>query len=56
VMMLRYLEERNAADKLEKAIGDVIAEGKNLTYDLKPFHPAGTSQVADAVIEKLRNE
>jgi len=55
-MMLRYLGEKSAADKLEKAIADVIAEGKNLTYDLKPDNPAGTSQVASAVIEQLRNE
>ena len=57
VMMLRYLEEPGAADKLEKAIAEVIVEGKNVTYDLKPETatepPVGTSQVADAVIEKL---
>ncbi len=54
VMMLRYLGEADTANKLEKAIADVIAEGKNLTYDLKPDNPVGTSQVADAVIEKLK--
>ena len=55
VMMLRRLGEENAADKLEKAIADVIAEGESVTYDMKPDKtPAvGTSQVADAVIEKL---
>jgi len=57
VMMLRYLEEPSAADKLENAIAEVIVEGKNVTYDLKPETatepPVGTSQVADAVIEKL---
>jgi isocitrate dehydrogenase (NAD+) len=54
VMMLRYLGEAGTANKLEKAIAAVIAEGKNLTYDLKPDNPVGTSQVADAVIEKLK--
>jgi len=54
VMMLRYLGEADTANKLEKAIAAVIAEGKNLTYDLKPDNPVGTSQVADAVIEKLK--
>jgi len=54
VMMLRHLEEKDAADKLESAIAKVIAEGKSLTYDLKPDNPVGTSQVADAVIMKLR--
>ena len=56
-MMLRYLHENEAANKLEKAIADVIAEGKNVTYDLKADRnqpAAGTSQVADAVIGKLR--
>ena len=57
VMMLRHLGEVKAADRLEKAIAEVIAEGKNVTYDLKPDAPSdqivGTSQVADAVIEKL---
>ena len=56
VMMLRHLGEEKSADRLEKAIAEVIAEGKNVTYDLKPEAPdtaVGTSQVADAVIERL---
>jgi len=57
VMMLRYLGEAAAGDRLEKAIADVIAEGQFVTYDLKSdlsgAAPVGTSQVADAVIEKL---
>lgn len=57
VLMLRHLDERDAANRLEKAIAQVIAEGKNVTYDLKPRPDdptaVGTSQVADAVIEKL---
>jgi len=58
VMMLRHLGESEAADRMEGAIAAVIAEGKNVTYDLKPDAPesaAGTSQVADAVIERLRD-
>jgi isocitrate dehydrogenase (NAD+) len=56
VMMLRYLGEKDSADRLESAIAEVIAEGKNVTYDLKldPATAVGTSQVADAVIEKLK--
>ena len=55
VMMLRRLGERDAADKLEKAVADVIADGKSVTYDIMPDRTSGvgTSQVADAVIEKL---
>jgi len=57
VLMLRHLGEADAADEVEKAIAGVIAEGKSVTYDLKPEAPqtaAGTSQVADAVIRRLR--
>jgi isocitrate dehydrogenase (NAD+) len=57
MMMLRHLGEKKAANRLEKAIAEVIAEGKSVTYDMKPGAPSdkvvGTSQVADAVIEKL---
>jgi len=58
VLMLRHLGEKEAANRMEKAIAQVIAEGKNVTYDLKPrpddATAVGTSQVANAVIEKLQ--
>jgi len=58
VMMLKYIGEENNADRLEKAIADVIAEGRNVTYDLKDpsqqDEAVGTSEVADAIIEKLK--
>jgi len=58
VLMLRHLGETEAADRLEAAIAAVIAEGKSVTYDMKPSRDdptaVGTSQVADAVIEKLQ--
>ncbi len=57
VLMLRHLDERDAAMRLERALTQVIAEGKNVTYDLKPrpddASAVGTSQVAEAVIAKL---
>ncbi|HXF58083.1 MAG TPA: isocitrate/isopropylmalate dehydrogenase family protein [Actinomycetota bacterium] len=57
VLMLRHLGEERAADRLEAAIAAVIKEGKSVTYDMKPTRDdptaVGTSQVADAVIEKL---
>ncbi len=57
VMMLRHLYEAKAADWLERAIAGVIAEGRQVTYDMKSgaedAQVVGTSQVADAVIEKL---
>ena len=58
VLMLRYIGEVKAADRLEKAIAAVIKEGKSVTYDMKPTRDdpsaVGTSQVADAVIKKLK--
>ena len=36
MLMLRHLGEKEAAAKLERAVADVIAEGKSVTYDLKP--------------------
>jgi isocitrate dehydrogenase (NAD+) len=57
MLMLRHLEDQEAADRLEQAIAEVIREGKSLTYDMKPTRDdptaVGTSEVADAIIEKL---
>jgi isocitrate dehydrogenase (NAD+) len=58
VLMLRHLDEVPAADKLEGAIAAVIAEGKDVTYDMKPNRDdptaVGTSEVADAIIAKMQ--
>ena len=58
MLMLQHLKETDAADRLEGAIADVIAEGKNVTYDLKPHRndptAVGTREMADAIIEKLK--
>jgi len=57
LMMLRHIEERDAADRLETAIADVIREGESVTYDMKPSRDdptaVGTSEMADAIIAKL---
>jgi isocitrate dehydrogenase (NAD+) len=56
-MMLRHLEERDAADRLEQAIAEVIAEGRSVTYDMKASRDdptaVGTSEVADAIIDRI---
>jgi isocitrate dehydrogenase (NAD+) len=58
VLMLRHIGEAAAADKLESAIAAVIKEGKSVTYDMKDRRDdpsaVGTSQVADAVIKKMK--
>jgi isocitrate dehydrogenase (NAD+) len=57
VLMLRHLDENEAADRLEGAIAGVIRKGERVTYDLKPTRDdptaVGTSQFADAVIEEM---
>ena len=57
MMLLRHIDERDAADRLEGAIANVIREGESVTYDMKPSRDdptaVGTSEVADAIIEKL---
>jgi len=60
VLMLRHIGKSAEADKLENAVAEVIAEGKNVTYDLKEDRndptAVGTSQMADAIIEKIKSE
>jgi isocitrate dehydrogenase (NAD+) len=57
VMMLRHIGEKAAADRLEAAVAGVVAEGKSVTYDLKPGRDSatavGTSEMADAMIARL---
>ena len=56
-LMLEYLGERDAARRLEAAVAAVIAEGKHVTYDMKPDRndptAVGTAEYADAIIETL---
>ncbi|MDQ3127964.1 MAG: isocitrate/isopropylmalate dehydrogenase family protein [Chloroflexota bacterium] len=51
VLMLRHLGEQAAAERVETALREVIADGRRTTYDLGG--EAGTSQYADAIIERL---
>jgi isocitrate dehydrogenase (NAD+) len=57
VLMLRHLGEGDAADRLERGLAQVIAEGRSVTYDMKPNRDdptaVGTSEVADAVIAAM---
>jgi isocitrate dehydrogenase (NAD+) len=60
VLMLRHLQELEAADRLERGLAAVIARGESVTYDMKPHRDdptaVGTSQVADAVIAEMERE
>jgi isocitrate dehydrogenase (NAD+) len=58
MLMLRHLGEREAADRLERAVARVIREGTSVTYDMKTMRDdpsaVGTQATADAVIALLR--
>ncbi|MBN1188214.1 MAG: isocitrate/isopropylmalate dehydrogenase family protein [Dehalococcoidales bacterium] len=56
MLMLRHLKEFEASERLENAVASVIAEGKDLTYDMKADRStgAGTSRVTEAIIGKLK--
>ena len=59
-MMLRHIGKITEGDRLENAVAAVIAEGKNVTYDMKPDRndptAVGTSQMADAIIGKIKSQ
>lgn len=50
-LMLKHLGEKEAADRVVKAVAEVIAEGKEVTYDLGGN--TGTREFAQAVIKHL---
>jgi len=58
-MMLRHLGEKQAGDRLERAIASVLAQGRIVTPDLLPkderARGATTEQMADAIVQALEN-
>jgi isocitrate dehydrogenase (NAD+) len=59
MLMLRYLGERDAGDRLERAVADVIREGKDVTYDLKKSRndesSVGTREMGEAIVRRLKS-
>lgn len=62
-MMLDHIGENNKAELIRKAIAEVVAEGKTLTYDMKKIRgskdsvangAASTQQMTDAIIARLK--
>jgi isocitrate dehydrogenase (NAD+) len=57
-LMLEHLGEKSAADRLERAVAAIIAEGKDVTYDMKADRndptAVGTQQMAEAICVKVR--
>ncbi|MCS7164004.1 MAG: isocitrate/isopropylmalate dehydrogenase family protein [Thermodesulfovibrio sp.] len=59
VMMLKHLGEDEAANKIQRAVAEIIEEGKFVTYDMKspndPNPPVGTQEVAEALVKKIKS-
>jgi isocitrate dehydrogenase (NAD+) len=57
MLMLRHLGLREEADRLEAAVAAVIAEGEDVTYDMKPSRDdptaVGTREMAEAICAKM---
>ena len=53
ILMLKHIGERDAADRIEKAMLEVFAEGATITKDLGGT--AKTADFANAIIDKLKN-
>jgi isocitrate dehydrogenase (NAD+) len=51
ILMLRYIKERDAADRIERAMLKVFEEGKVRTRDIGGT--AKTAEFADAIISKM---
>lgn len=56
-LMLRHLNEQDAAERVENAVAEVIGKGEHVTYDLRADRDqskaAGTREMADAIIAAL---
>ena len=52
-MMLHHLSEKKAGEEVERAVREVIKEGKKVTYDLGGT--STTEEMTEAIISKLRS-
>lgn len=54
IMMLRYIDQFETAEKIEQALFITLAEGENLTGDLSPRgHGVGTDKFVGQIIDNL---
>jgi isocitrate dehydrogenase (NAD+) len=57
-LMLEHLGEKDAAERLDRGVAAVIAEGKDVTYDMKADRndptAVGTQEMAEAICRKVR--
>ena len=52
IMMLRWLKEEAAADRIQKAMFAVLDERKHVTYDVGGT--ATTDEYAQAIVDKMQ--
>jgi isocitrate dehydrogenase (NAD+) len=52
-MMLDHLGEIDASQKIQRAIADVIKEGKCVTKDINPENYVGTVEMTDAIVRTI---
>lgn len=53
-MLLRHIGDVDRAKRIEDALADVIREGKQVTRDINPESGVGTTEMRDAIIERLK--
>jgi 3-isopropylmalate dehydrogenase len=62
-MMLDYINEKNTADKIRKAVAETILDGQTRTYDMMKMTgspevvkngAASTIQMTDTIISRIR--
>ncbi len=54
IMMLRWLGETEAAERIDKAMNAVLEEGSRVTYDIGGT--ASTDDYAQAIVDKMREQ
>jgi isocitrate dehydrogenase (NAD+) len=54
-MMLDHLGELGAASKIQRAVADVLKEGKMVTRDLNPEKYVGTTEMTDTIIDHIKS-
>jgi isocitrate dehydrogenase (NAD+) len=52
-MLLRHIGENDAAARIDEALASIIREGKKVTRDLNHESGVGTTEMRDAIIERL---
>ncbi len=53
ILMLRHMGETGPADRVERALTAVLAEGTSVTRDLDPDKGVGTRAMTQAILDKL---